>query len=184
MKKIIVTLFVLSLLLLGVRMFYMESNKNETFPDDIIVKATLKPNTNPRMDYKDVMLEVSIDKSKNSQHMIYPYIPGLQYMSFDSREEEGFFIPTSIGSGYSDEQKVYETLINNRIIDHAIEKEQIHYIGFWSPQDAGDHQMRLYFENEGLKENNEMYLIYVHKEEGAFGQDLGWTKLVKVETEL
>lgn len=90
MKKIIVTLFVFSLLLLSVFVFYKGSNKNETFPDDIMVKATLKPNTNPRMDHKDVMLEVSIDKSKNSQHMIYPYIPGLQYMSFDNKEERDF----------------------------------------------------------------------------------------------
>lgn len=179
-----VTAIIISLVLVGFILYYFDSNINKTNPEDIMVEATLKPNNNPRMDHKDVMLEVFIDKSKNSQHMIYPYIPGLHYMSFDTKEEKGFFIPTNIGSGSGDERKVYDTLKNNRIIDDTVEKNQLHDIGFWSPQDAGFHKMRLYFQNEDLKPNNEMYLIYIHKEEGLFGQDLGWTKLVRIDSEL
>ncbi|WP_026021458.1 hypothetical protein [Paenibacillus senegalensis] len=105
-------------------------------------------------------------------------------MSFDTGEEAEFFVPTSIGSDSADEQKVYDTLKNNRIIDGTAKKDQIHFIGFWSPQDAGVHKMRLYFENKNLLADKEMYLVYVHKEEGRFGKDLGWTQLTSIDSEL
>lgn len=52
------------------------------------------------------MLEVFVDKQKYSQHMIYPYFPNLEYMTFDSKEDKEFFVPTSIGSGAGDKKRV------------------------------------------------------------------------------
>lgn len=164
--------------------YFIETMEEETKPDDVIVEAVLKNNNNSKMDHKDIMLEVLINKNKYTQHMIYPYIPGLQYMSFDNNEEDGYFVPTSIGVSPDDEQKVYDTLINQKIINSTIEKEKLGLIGFWSPQEAGTHKMRLYFQTEDFDANNEMYLIYVHKAKGLFGRDKGWTKLIKVKTDL
>lgn len=165
--------------------YYVQSMEGKTKPEDIFVKAILKHNANPRMVHKDVMLEVLIDKKNDTQHMIYPYIPGLQLMSFDNREEKGYFIPGAIGSVPEDEQKVYDTLINEKVINNTIQKEQLNTIGFWSPQEAGLHKMRLYFLKENFNaKNNEIYLIYVHKEQGLFGRDHSWTKLIRVESEI
>lgn len=185
MKRIIFNAAIILLLLIGFSAYYLESNKNETTPEDIMIEAVLKPNHNPRMDYKDIMLEVTVTKNKNSQHMIYPYIsglyyPGIDYMSFDAREEEGFYVPGAIGISPMDDQKVYDTLKQNRIIDSTIKKEQVKYAGFATPQDAGVHKMRIYFNKDDFNANNEMYLVYVHKEEGVIGKDIGWTKLVRV----
>ncbi|GAK40928.1 hypothetical protein TCA2_3419 [Paenibacillus sp. TCA20] len=165
--------------------FLIESMEEEIKPDDVHVEAVLKIKSNSKMDHKVVMLEVLIDKNKYTQHMIYPYIPGLHSMSFDNNEENGYFVPTSIGVGPGDEQKVYDTLINQKIINSTIEKEQLGLIGFWSPQEAGVHKMRIYFRTaEDFNANNEMYLIYVHKAKGLFGQDIGWTKLIRVKSNL
>lgn len=183
MWKVVVTL-ISCIIIIGFSAYYIESKEKKAKPDDIFIEAILKHNNNSRMDHKDVMLEVLIDKNKYTQHMIYPYIPGLQYMSFDNHEEKGYFVPTSIGIDSGDEQKVYDTLINQKIINSSIEKEQLNLIGFWSPQEAGIHKMRLYFQTEDFNADNKMYLIYVHKEKGLFGRDQGWTKLVRVESEL
>lgn len=69
------------------------------------------------------------------------------------------------------------------ITDNSFDEEQFHIIGFWSPQEAGIHRLRMYFEADRLKLSDEFYLIFVHKETGVFGQDLSWTKLIKVKSE-
>lgn len=171
-------------LLLGAYYVYHESNKNEATPEDIHIEASLKRNLNPNMDHKDYMLEVYIDKKKYSQHMVYPYMPGLHFMSFDAKEDEGFFVPGSIGSAGDDEIKVADTLNKHNIPKENLENGYMNFIGFWSPQEEGSHKLRMYFEaDDDFKFSDEMYLVYVHKEEGAFRQDLGWTKLVKVQAE-
>ncbi|WP_010275717.1 hypothetical protein [Paenibacillus senegalensis] len=64
LRKYIFITFILSLSLLGFYIYSMESNQNGTRPDDIMVKATLQHNNNPRMNHKDIMLEVIIDKKR------------------------------------------------------------------------------------------------------------------------
>ena len=105
-------------------------------------------------------------------------------MTFDINEDKGYFTPSNIGNSGSDMQKVISSLQEHHIIDNSFDEEQLQLIGFWSPQQAGSHKMRMYFEAEELKSTDEIYLIYVHEETGLFGQDLSWTKLVKVKNEI
>ncbi|SDW37981.1 hypothetical protein [Paenibacillus sp. PDC88] len=83
------------IIIIALSAFLIESMEEETKPDDVHVEAVLKIKSNSKMDHKVVMLEVLIDKNKYTQHMIYPYIPGLHSMSFDNNEENGYIVPTS-----------------------------------------------------------------------------------------
>lgn len=163
---------------------YIRLNNNKTSPNDIKIEAVLKPNSNNRMKHKNIVLEVSIEKSSDSQHMIYPYIPGLLYMTFDGNEGEEFFVPTSIGGGPGDKERVINALKNNKIMNTTIHDDQYEAIGFWVPKESGKHKTKMYFEAQDLSLINEMYLIYIHKETGFFNQDLSWSKVVKVKSEL
>lgn len=182
MRKIVIPLlgccFVIALLI-----YYLKPMENETSPDDVNVEAILKQNNNARMDHKDVMIEVFIDKKKKSQNTIYSYTPGLWHISFDDREEDGFFTPNTIEINGGDEQLVFDSLVSQKIINPTVKKEQLNLVSFWSPQESGIHRARMYFQSEGFDSNDDMYLIYVHKEKGLFGQDKGWTKLFTVQPE-
>ncbi|GIP58566.1 hypothetical protein [Paenibacillus woosongensis] len=173
-----------AVLLFAAYYVYNKWDKNETVPEDIFIEAVLKPNSNPNMDYKDYLLEVYIDKRKYSQHMIYPYISGLHSMSFDAKEDEGFFRPSSIGSAGDDEVKVADALHKHNISQMNYDNGYLDFIGFWSPPEQGKHKLKMYFEaNDNFNSLEDMYLVYVHKEKGIFGQDLGWTKVVKIQAE-
>lgn len=181
---IILSIFAL-LLIIGIVYLMYALDKGRTSPEDIVIKAVLKPNQNETMGHKDVMLEIVIEKKNYSNHMVYPYSPKLHYLSFAENEEEGFFRPTNVValSGL-DRQKVYDTLLEHRMIDGSVKEEEISTIGFWSPYEAGEHQMRVYFEANDFTASDPLYIVYVHDETGLFGKDLSWTKLIKVKIEL
>jgi hypothetical protein len=183
LKKILAFVFAAALLFLSFYI-YQETGKSKTVPEDIKIEAVLKPNNNERMGHKDVMLEVSIEKHSSSRHLIYPYIPGLMHMSFDNEEGQGFYVPTSIGNGPDDERKVADALRAGGVINSSFDDEELTMMGFAGPEEAGSHKLRMYFEAEDVSSLKEMHLVYVHKETGRFGRELGWTKVVKVQPEL
>jgi hypothetical protein len=162
--------------------YYHEEKKKAATPEDIHIEAVLKPVTNEKMDYKDYTLEVVIRKEKHSSHMIYPYIEGLGHLSFDSEEEEGFYLPGSVGSGAGDEEMVREAFRNQGI---PYKEDVISFVGFYSPDEAGVVKMRMYLQDwAGFEPSAPMYLTYVHRGERGYGLDKSWTKIVEIKSGL
>ncbi|MFX3631690.1 MAG: hypothetical protein ACE3L7_11325 [Candidatus Pristimantibacillus sp.] len=185
MKKIISIIVVLAVVLATLYYMYNKEKQKAASPDDIQIKATLKINKNERMidlDY-DYMLEVVIDQKKYSQHIIYPYVEGLGRFSLDPKEDEGYYIPGSIGSAGNDEQLVIQAFRDQQIF--FTEKDSSSFIGFYFPEEAGVYKMRVYLEEEAnFRPSDPMYMAYVHKGDKGWGLDNNWTKLIEIKSEL
>ncbi|MBM7569925.1 hypothetical protein [Aquibacillus albus] len=149
-------------------------------PEDVTIEAKLNINENERLSYKDYMLEIVIDK-EFGENMIYPYMEGIGYMSFDSNEaKEAYYLPGSVGTSLSDEEMVHNELRKNNIIDVTDDFQFSSLIGFYTPEDKGRYQLRMYFEKDKNFDGfDDMYLVYLHKED-----DNKWSKLIEIESEI
>ncbi|QHW31671.1 hypothetical protein GZH47_13010 [Paenibacillus rhizovicinus] len=181
MKK--TSILVVLVLLVGAASYlvYRHAGQNKVLPRDVNVTVTLKPSLNTRFTDLPYMLAVAVQNDKSSSNMIYPYIPGMESLSFDDTEKREFAVPGSIGSGSADVKLVREALAAAGI-DVPAEQD---FVGFPSPSEAGQYKMRAYFRAPaGIRPTDKLYVIYVHHEKGDFGKDLSWTKLIKVKVEL
>jgi hypothetical protein len=177
------SVLIIIVLLLGAAAYYAywHSGQNKALPEDVSVEAVLKRSANPHVKDYPYVVELSIRHSKPMSNMIYPYIPGLGPISFDNAEAGEYAVPGSIGLYSDDETLVRQALRDEAHID-APNKQPI--AGFNSPTEAGQYKMRVYFQaSPGFDPKNDMVLVYVHHERGRFGQDLRWTKLIKVKAE-
>ena len=152
-------------LLIGIyiilNLYNSEKNK-AVLPEDIKIEATLKENESENMQDKGYILEVVIDQKKDSQNMIYPYLEGLGNMSFDRKEEEGYFIPSSIGTHGNDVAMIIKTLEENNIIEKNKGFTSSSFIGFGVPKSAGNYKLKMYFDEvDNFNASEKMYLIYV-----------------------
>jgi hypothetical protein len=178
---IYVVVFVLTVLTAALYLYFNEKTK-AAIPEDIEIEAVLKPNKNEKMKHHDFVLEVTVHKKKDSQHLIYPYLEGLEGMSFDNKEEDGYYVPGSIGTSNGDEVLVEQAFREKQLLYEAHKSS---FIGFYSPAEAGVYKMRLYFrEVENFTAMDNMYLTYVHRGEKGFGLDKSWTKIIKIKSEL
>lgn len=151
------------------------SEEERVNPEVIKIEAILKLNDNKRVNHKDYVLEIIIDKDFG-HNMIYPYMMGLHYnMTYDSNEKDGYYVPSSMGTTESDKKMVVDTLKENDI-DSMTDV----FIGFNVPEEPGKYKVRMYFqEGEGFAGFNDFHLIYLNKEEGNY-----WTKLIEVDLEI
>ncbi|WP_407268462.1 DUF3221 domain-containing protein [Radiobacillus sp. PE A8.2] len=150
---------------------------------NVSIDAALTVNTNDDLDYKDYMLEVTVKKGQGN-NITYPVMKGLFGMTFTDQEDDGYYIPTSIGTGGIDEQIVVKALKRINILDKNVEKYPYSgFIGFFTPEEAGTYKLRMYFnKSEDFDPTEDMYLVYIHRSSGIFGNNVNTTKVVKVDT--
>ncbi|MDG5786363.1 hypothetical protein QA612_02595 [Evansella sp. AB-P1] len=157
---------------------------NSVTPEDVSIKATLMVNDNDYMSHKDYVLEVVVHREKDGWNMIYPFIQGTKVMGYTDYEADEYFIPGSIGRKDVDVETVINALIEEEIIAET-DRELDSYsdlLSFWTPEEAGEYKVRMYFEDDGFTGNDPMYVVYIHKE--GFGREVRWTKVVEVESEV
>src|SRR5690625_4399460 len=158
---------------------FSDSSEKNLSAVDIQVETTLKLNHNVAMAHKDYMLEVIIKKGNNNNNVIYPYIEGLENISFDGNEDEGYFIPNHVGSSSDDEQVAIEKLQEQQIIDQDTDYQ---FLGFSIPEKSGIYKMRIYFDAEDdFVPSDHMYLIYIQTENGMFGKKTKVAQLTQID---
>lgn len=186
MKRILTTIVVLIVGLILIFYVYNKEKQKAASPEDIQIEATLKINENERMmdlGY-DYMLEVVIDQKKDSPHIIYPYVEGLGRISISEKEDEGYYMPGSIGLVDNDEQLVIQAFQDQQITFTEKDSSSF-FIGFYFPKEAGVFKMRVYLQKEAnFRPSDPMYMAYVHKGEKGWGLDDNWTKLIEIKSGL
>ena len=125
------------------------------------------------------MLELVINKKEYSNGMIYPYIEGLGHISFNSEDSNELFIPSGVGSDYTE-----ELAITKLKEEGILSKNQEHSLtGFWCPNEEGNYKMRAYFsESDSFENIINPVLAYVHKE-NKIDKDLSWVKIFNISVE-
>jgi len=174
-RKIFTLIISLVVLIICYFIFNYSLNKPNAYPEDINITASLKLNNNKNIKEK-YMLELVINKTEYSSGMIYPHIEGLGYVSFYPEDSNEFFIPSGVGSDYTE-----ELAITQLKEEGVLPKNQDYsLIGFWCPNEEGNYKMRAYFsESDSFEKFTNLALAYVHKE-NRFGKDLSWVKIFNI----
>jgi hypothetical protein len=151
--------------------------KQSVTKEDITVEAILQINNTTHNEHKEYLMDINIIKNKDSHISIYPYIEGLGMMTFSDQEEEGYFVPGSIGSDGITEPTAITELRNNNLIYDA---KDVSLVGFWFPDEAGQYKARIYLDKfDSFKEIKNPVLVCVYLEE-KYGRKLMWSKIVPV----
>jgi hypothetical protein len=154
-------------------------------PEDILIEATLKINDNERLSYLDYMVDLVVHQEKDSQNMIFPFIRGLTNLTFDDKQEEGYFLPGAIWSAGAYEPIVVEALKEQNIINNLESHNAGSMMGVYVPEEAGEYKLRMYLEEaEGFSGLRDMYVVYMHIEERTFLPDIQWTKIVEIKSDV
>jgi hypothetical protein len=142
---------------------------------DIVVQGTLQLNNTGSNNYKEYLLSVNITKNKDCHIMMYPYVEGLANISFNEKEEEGYYNPGTVGSDGVTEPIARNELKSNNI---AVTSNEISLIGFWVPYEMGQYKAKIYLDKldtfKGIR-NPVLVCVYTEKK---YGKKLTWSKVV------
>lgn len=167
----------LPLLILFVFIRYiLYANLNPTFTEDdlIIEQGRLELNESGHATHKEYVMELTFIKKKEGHTMIYPYSRDLNVMTF-SKEDKGYYLPSSIGSDGQTENMALDELRKYGLLEN---NESL--VGLWLPDEAGTYNVRLYF-NGPIKEKVEVPKLITVSVEERFGKDLSWVKLLDID---
>lgn len=168
-------IIVVSLIVIAIVAY--DNIKSSATKEDVTIEATVQINDTSNNTHKEYLIDININKTKNSNLAIYPYIEGLGIMTFSSNEKEGYFIPGSIGSDGVTEAIAISELRNNNLI---YEGNDISLVGFWFPYEEGQYKARIYLDKfDDFEEIKNPVLVCVYLEK-KYGKELTWSKIVPV----
>lgn len=177
-KKTKIWLLIIICLVIVLYLFY-QNIRPSVSDEDIKVEATLQSCDSTIYPYKEYVIEIKIEKSKDCHVMIYPYSKEIGRITYNvNDEQEDYFIPSSIGSDGITARAAETELRKNKLI---YDMEEISFVGFSFPDEAGTYKARMYVDmlSETNVNSNPM-LVCVYVEE-KLGKQLTWAKIVPVK---
>lgn len=181
-NKVIIIASIIVSVLLGVLVNIAYNNiKPSAIEEDIKIEATIKINDTSIHLHKDYIIDVTIEKNKESYVFVYPYMDGLGSITYSPEDEkQGYFVPGSIGGSGMIQSIVIDELKENNLIDDTTD---LSVVGLSFPKEEENIKARLYINKlDSFEEMKNPVLVCVYSEK-KFGKVLSWSKIVPVTVE-
>lgn len=156
-----------------------KSMKPSVNEKDIAVEAILARNNTGVTNDKEYVLDISMNKNKDCQIIVYPYIEGLGAMAFNNVDDRLYYVPNNIGYDGLTEPVAVDELKKEGAVETG---KDISLYGFWFPYNAGQYKTRVYLdETDSFKEVKNPVLVCVYTEE-KLGKQFTWAKTVPINS--